>query len=112
MGSQTAIMSWAELCKLEDIPLRGSRRVTLDAEEVAVFRTAANTVFAIQNACPHKGGPLSEGIVHDTAVSCPLHAMVIDLETGRARGAETGCVRTYPIEIREGGRVYIRLQAG
>ena len=56
MGTQTAIMSWAELCGVDDIPLRGSRRVTLDAEEVAVFRTAANTVFAIQNVCPHKGG--------------------------------------------------------
>jgi nitrite reductase [NAD(P)H] small subunit len=111
MGSQTAIMSWAELCSLEDIPIRGARRVALETEEVAVFRTAANSVFAIQNACPHKGGPLSEGIVHDTAVSCPLHAMVIDLETGKARGADTGCVRTYPIEIREGGRVYIGLQA-
>ena len=111
MGSQTAIMSWVELCALEDIPLRGARRVMLKSEEIAIFRTAANTVFAIRNSCPHKGGPLSEGIVHDTAVSCPLHAMVIDLETGKARGADTGCVQTYPLKVQDDGKVYIGLQA-
>ena len=100
--SATTTETWTRLCSLEEIPLRGSRRVKLGGDEIAVFRTASNAVYAIRNRCPHKGGPLSEGIVHDTGVTCPLHSMVIDLETGKARGADKGCVRTYPVEIREG----------
>lgn len=110
MTSMTTLQ-WRELCSLEDIPLRGSRRVRLGGKEIAIFRTSANQVFAVNNHCPHKGGPLSEGIVHDTAVTCPLHSMVIDLATGTARGADTGCVKTYPVEVRGGGQVYLGIEA-
>ena len=88
--STTSTETWIELCGLNDIQPRGSRRVKLGVDEIAIFRTASNSVYTIRNRCPHKGGPLSEGIVHDTAVTCPLHSMVIDLETGKARGADTG----------------------
>ena len=101
--STTSTETWIELCELNDIQPRGSRRVKLGADEIAVFRTAGNAVYAI-----HKGGPLSEGIVHDTGVTCPLHSMVIDLETGQARGADKGCVKTYPVEIRD-DRVFISI---
>ncbi|MCI4643496.1 MAG: nitrite reductase small subunit NirD [Hyphomonadaceae bacterium] len=104
--------TWIDLCGLADIPLRGARRVKLDEDEIAIFRTASNTIYAINNRCPHKGGPLSEGIVHDTGVTCPLHALIIDLETGQARGADTGCVRTYPVEVRENQRVFLKASAG
>ena len=103
--------NWIDIGSLDDIPRRGARKVKTVMGCVAVFRTGDDRVFALDNACPHKGGPLSEGIVHDTAVSCPLHAMVIDLETGKARGADTGCVQTYPLEVRADERVYIGLQA-
>ena len=65
--------NWTEVVALEDIPVLGSRVVDTDDMQVAVFRTADDQVFAIRNACPHKGGPLSEGIVHGTSVTCPLH---------------------------------------
>ncbi len=73
---------------------------------VAVFRTATDQVFAVDDRCPHKGGPLSEGIVHGNAVTCPLHAWVFSLETGMAQGADEGSIATYPARI-EGGRILL-----
>jgi len=73
---------------------------------VAVFRTAEDEVFALDNACPHKNGPLAEGIVHGTSVTCPLHNWVISLETGAVQGADEGQVATYPARI-EGGRILL-----
>jgi NAD(P)H-dependent nitrite reductase small subunit len=77
-----------------DIPLRGARCVKTPQGKIAVFRTAENEVFAIEDQCPHKGGPLSQGIVHGKAVTCPLHNWVLSLETGKALGADQGEVRT------------------
>ena len=95
-----------DIAALDDIPRQGARVVKTDAGCVAVFRTADDRVFAIDDRCPHKGGPLSEGIVHGTSVTCPLHAWVFDLATGQAQGADEGSVRTYPARI-EGGRVFL-----
>lgn len=95
-----------DIAALEDIPRQGARVVKTDAGCVAVFRTADDQVFALDDRCPHKGGPLSEGIVHGTQVTCPLHAMVFDLATGLAQGADEGAVRTYPART-EGGRVFL-----
>lgn len=81
---------WADICALEDIPQRGARRIAGRAGPIAIFRTGANEVFALIDRCPHKQGPLSMGIVHDASVTCPLHAMRIDLKTGEAMGADAG----------------------
>jgi nitrite reductase (NADH) small subunit len=70
--------------------------------KIAVFRTAENEVFAIEDQCPHKGGPLSQGIVHGKAVTCPLHNWVISLENGQALGADEGAVRTIPVRNVDG----------
>ncbi|TJW41668.1 MAG: nitrite reductase small subunit NirD, partial [Mesorhizobium sp.] len=78
--------------------------------KIAVFRTAEDQVFAIDDHCPHKGGPLSQGIVHGAAVTCPLHNWVISLETGKAQGADEGAVRTIPVRV-EGERLFIALEA-
>ena len=94
-------MNWVEIGKLSDIPLRGARCVKTPQGKVAVFRTAENEVFAIEDHCPHRGGPLSQGIVHGKAVTCPLHNWVISLETGRALGADEGAVRTIPVRVEE-----------
>ena len=71
---------------------------------------SADRVFAIDDHCPHKGGPLSQGIVHGAAVTCPLHNWVISLETGKALGADEGCVRTIPVKV-EGDLLFIALEA-
>ena len=94
-------MNWVEIGKLSDIPLRGARCVKTPQGKVAVFRTAENEVFAIEDHCPHRGGPISQGIVHGKAVTCPLHNWVISLETGLALGADEGVVRTIPVRVEE-----------
>lgn len=91
---------------LDDIPRQGARLLRSHAGCIAVFRTADDRVFALDDRCPHKGGPLSEGIVHGASVTCPLHAWVFDLNSGQAQGADNGQVRTYGIRV-ENGRVLI-----
>jgi nitrite reductase (NADH) small subunit len=98
--------TWIDIGAIADIPLRGARVVKSAVGCIAVFRVAADEVFAIDDACPHKGGPLSQGIVHGRAVTCPLHNWVIALDTGSAQGADKGQVRTYPLKV-ENGRILV-----
>ena len=101
------IPQWLDIGALEDIPLRGARTVPVAGiEEIAVFRTGANRVYALVNKCPHKWGPLSQGIVHGESVDCPLHNWVISLASGEAQGADVGCTPTIPVQVRS-GRVLI-----
>ena len=88
--------------RIDDIPVRGARCLRTPVGKIAVFRTATDEVFAIDDQCPHKGGPLSDGIVHGNAVTCPLHSWVFSLESGEAQGADEGKVRTYPIKNKDG----------
>ena len=97
---------WMDIAALDDVPQRGSRVVKTPGGCVAVFRTAEDDVFALNNSCPHKGGPLSEGIVHGASVTCPLHNWVFSLETGQAQGADDGSVDTYPAKV-ENGRILL-----
>ncbi|QDK34960.1 MULTISPECIES: nitrite reductase small subunit NirD [Sphingomonadaceae] len=98
---------WIEIGLLSDIPLRGARTVQLEGEkEIAVFRTGDGEVFALVNECPHKKGPLSQGIVHGHSVACPLHNWNIALRTGEAQGEDKGCTPTIAVRL-EGERVLI-----
>ena len=98
--------NWFDIGPLEQIPPRGARLVRTPRREIAVFRTASDDVFALENRCPHRGGPLSEGIVHGRKVACPLHNWIIDLEKGEATGADRGCARRFDVKV-EKGRVYL-----
>jgi nitrite reductase (NADH) small subunit len=98
--------NWIDIGALEDVPREGARVVRTAAGCVAVFRTAEDRVFALDDRCPHKGGPLSEGIVHGSQVTCPLHNWVFDLATGQAQGAEEGSVASHPVRV-EAGRILI-----
>jgi len=93
---------WIDIGALSDIPRRGARCVTTPGARIAVFRTQEDQIYALENRCAHKGGPLSEGIVHDRAVTCPLHNWVFDLETGKARGPDEGSVRTFAVRVEDG----------
>lgn len=97
---------FVDIAALEDIPRQGARVVKTAQGCIAVFRTSDDRVFALEDRCPHKGGPLSEGIVHGTSVTCPLHNWVFDMNSGQAQGADKGHVRTFPIRV-ENGRVLI-----
>lgn len=91
--------TWVPVGSIEDIPRRGSRCVTHGKMTIAIFRTMDDRVFALEDKCPHKHGPLSQGIVHDGCVTCPLHNWVISLETGAAQGADEGETRAFPIRL-------------
>lgn len=99
-------MNWLDIGALDDIPRNGARVVKTVQGCVAVFRIAQDQVFALSDRCPHKGGPLSEGIVHGTSVTCPLHGWVFSLESGQAQGADSGRIATYAIKV-EAGRLLL-----
>lgn len=91
---------WLDIGWIDEIPLRGARTVTLPGdEEIAVFRTGDNRVFALVNRCPHKRGRLSQGIVHGHAVTCPLHNWSIALASGEAQGPDRGCTPVIPVKV-------------
>jgi len=102
------VSRWVDVGALDEIPRRGARVVKTPLGCIAVFRTADDDVFALDDRCPHKGGPLSQGIVHDRSVTCPLHNWVIDLAPGKAKGADEGRVATVPLRC-EGGRLLLDL---
>lgn len=97
MNAVTA--NWVAVGELSNIPVRGARCVAVGDITVAIFRTSENQVFALEDKCPHKNGPLSNGIVHDGCVTCPLHNWVISLSTGEAQGADEGQTASYPIKM-------------
>ena len=97
---------WYKITKIENIPSMGSRKVEIGELEIAIFKTRDGSIFAINNICPHKKGKLSEGLVHDKIVTCPLHSWEIDLFSGEALGNDSGCTGVYESKIEE-GIVYI-----
>jgi len=99
---------WIDIGTRDEIPMLGSRVVnTLDGQ-IAIFRNREDEVFALLNRCPHKGGPLSEGIVYGRTVACPLHNWCIGLHDGEAVAPDEGCTPSYPVEER-GGRLFLCL---
>lgn len=98
--------AWIDIGALEDIPRQGARVVRTPAGCLAVFRTIADEVFALDDKCPHKGGPLSQGIVHGRSVTCPLHNWVIALDSGQAQGPDDGQVPAFLVKV-ESGRLLL-----
>ena len=101
---------WTTICRVEDIPVLGARRVDRPrGVAVAVFRNSQDQVFALLDRCPHKGGPLSQGIVFGTSVACPLHNWTIGLDDGCARQPDEGCVPRFACKVEQG---QVMLDAG
>jgi nitrite reductase (NADH) small subunit len=101
-------MEWTRICNLVDIPVLGSRRVSrAQGMDVAVFRNSQDEVFALLDRCPHKGGPLSQGIVFGSHVACPLHNWSIGLCDGQAALPDEGCTPKFSVKL-EGGVVYLK----
>ena len=95
--------SWNLICPLADIPPLGSRVVQRPTGgDIAIFRTAADEVFALHDKCPHKGGPLSQGLVHGKRVTCPLHGWNFELESGQAVAPDSGCSQTFAVKVEDG----------
>ena len=100
---------WKAICRVDDIPVLGARRVQrAKGAPVAVFRNSQDKVFALLDRCPHKGGPLSQGIVFGHSVACPLHNWTIALDSGGAIAPDQGCAASYPVRVAD-GHVYVAL---
>jgi nitrite reductase (NADH) small subunit len=111
--SREPVVAWTDVGAITDIPVRGARRVPSARGDIAIFRTGDGQVFALLDVCPHKGGPLSQGIVHGRAVTCPLHGRVIDLATGEGVGADrgAGCAPRAPLKVVD-GRLFLGVTDG
>jgi len=104
----TGQVEWVQICSVEDIPKLGARVVRTAEGDIAVFRTADDEIFALRDKCPHKGGPLSQGIVSGRRVACPLHDWKIDLNSGDAVAPDEGCAARFPVQV-EGGVIQLSL---
>jgi nitrite reductase (NADH) small subunit len=102
---------WLLIGKLQDIPAQGARVLETVFGDIAIFRTQGGEVFALRDRCPHKGGPLSQGIVHGRRVACPLHNWIIELDSGEAVAPDVGCAQRFAVKI-EQGEVYLSAPDG
>ncbi len=109
---QTATMTksdtWLTVGRVDDIPRQGARVINAPGGDIAVFRTVDDEIFALRDQCPHKGGHLSQGIVHGRKVACPLHDWKINLDSGMAVAPDEGCAASFPVRV-TGGVVELSL---
>ncbi|HBN9932438.1 TPA: nitrite reductase small subunit NirD [Pseudomonas aeruginosa] len=103
-------MNWLDICALDEINPLGSRVVADPKGDIAIFRAADDQVFALDDRCPHKGGPLSQGLIYGKRVACPLHNWQIELESGEAVAPDQGCAHRHPVRV-ENGRVLLGLDS-
>lgn len=105
---QAIVDRWVRVAAVTDIPRLGARVVRSRHGDIAVFRNADDEVFALRDRCPHRGGPLSQGIVFGRHVACPLHNWTICLEDGNAAAPDEGCTPRFEVKV-ENGFVYLRI---
>lgn len=103
-------MNWLDICALDEINPLGSRVVAGPKGDIAIFRAADDQVFALDDRCPHKGGPLSQGLIYGKRVACPLHNWQIELESGEAVAPDQGCAHRHPVRV-ENGRALLGLDS-
>jgi len=103
-----ATLVWTRVCRFDELTPLGARVVKSVHGNIAVFRNADDEVFALRDKCPHKGGPLSQGIVHGRKVTCPLHNWNIGLDDGNAVAPDTGCAQSFAVKV-DGGEVYLKV---
>lgn len=102
--------TWHPLCKVNEIPKSGGRTLLINGLNIALFRLADDSIHAIENRCPHKGGPLADGIISSGDVLCPLHNWRVHLDSGQVAAPDSGCVTTFPIKI-DGEQVHLGLSS-
>jgi nitrite reductase (NADH) small subunit len=98
---------WFAVCAVDDIPAFGSRRLAAGGLKIALIRTEGSVVYALDDHCPHRGGPLSEGIVSADRVACPLHGQCVALATGELIAPDEGRTRRFDVRV-EDGQVLLR----
>ncbi|MDQ1363168.1 MAG: nitrite reductase small subunit [Pseudomonadota bacterium] len=100
--------NWIEVGTVQDIPKLGARVVQAPQGDIAIFRNAQDEIFALADKCPHKGGPLSQGLVHGKTVTCPMHNWKISMENGEAVAPDHGCSRVYAVKL-DGEKIFLDL---
>lgn len=105
--AQAEAMPWIDAGPIDAIPCPGARQLRTGDLTLAIVRTSSDTLYAIADACPHRGGPLSQGMVYGERLQCPMHGLVIDLISGNAVAPDHGSTATYPVRLSEG-----RIQVG
>lgn len=105
----TDTTQWIAAGSIDDIPRSGARPLNTANGVIAVFRTHDDAIFATSNKCPHRGGPLAQGMVYGHRVQCAMHGFNIDLASGQTVAPDDGCVDTYPVKV-EGGRIWVSAQ--
>jgi len=104
----TPAMTEIDLGPVVAIPPGEGRTIEAQGRKIAVFHTRAGGVFAVQAECPHRGGPLADGLVGGTTLICPLHSWKFDLATGAALFGDCG-LKTYPVRVDETGRIFLTI---
>ena len=100
---------WLKLCPIDEIPVLGSRVMPrMNSTSIAIFRSSDDVIFAVEDVCPHKGGPLSQGIMHGSKVTCPLHGWNISLDDGAACAPDVGCATTFATRL-DAGVVWLQI---
>jgi len=100
--------TWHFICKVDEIPRSGGRTVHAGDISVALFRLTDDTVKAIENRCPHKNGPLADGVLSGGDVLCPLHNWRVNLDSGEVAAPESGCVKRFAVKV-EDGQIFLEL---
>ncbi|PJA32227.1 MAG: nitrite reductase (NAD(P)H) small subunit [Zetaproteobacteria bacterium CG_4_9_14_3_um_filter_53_7] len=101
--------NWYSICKVHEIPRSGGRTIKAGERSVALFRLSNDSIRAIENRCPHKGGPLADGVISGGDILCPLHNWRVDLETGDVAAPESGCVTVFPVRVEDDGQILLLL---
>ena len=89
------------VCALDELPRGMGRSFVIADQSVAVFRTREGSVHAVENVCPHRGGPLADGVIAGNRIVCPLHARRFDLETGSCDDASVCSVKRFDVQVRD-----------
>lgn len=111
MIMEKLVGQWLDIGPVDQISPGNARTLPVrGGEEIAIFHTLDHQFYAIVNRCPHKHGPLSQGIVHGNIVTCPLHGWNISLASGKALGGDEGCVPTIPLKV-DAGRIFLLREA-
>ena len=97
-----ATLVWTRVCRFDELTPLGARVVKSVHGNIAVSRNADDEVFALRDKCPHKGGPLSQGIVFGQQVACPLHNWTIGLSDGQAQEPDHGCTPSFAVKVVDG----------
>ena len=101
--SKSLVNKWVRITGIENIPLREGRGVQIAGHDIAIFNLG-DRILAVENKCPHRGGPLADGIVSGSNVVCPLHAWKVDLASGEVvnQSMNAPCIKTYATRFENG----------